>query len=203
MEFAAAFADGDHAVGDQAVIKDRVALVQNVDVAADLNLQRALDDDVEFLTVVRVERDGRVLFFGEVGELDEEGLGKLILELRGEVIVDDALFLDDFQAFALAGDGKRGQRGAGTFEQVDNLVAAGFRSFIDKGKAEVGLAGFELQIILGRNARQVGEFFRRIPCRFAQIFDSACDIFQIVVHVVLLLSAFWLRDGSGWKSGFE
>ena len=87
VEFASALAYRDHTVGNEGIIEYRVALVQNINVVADLNLERTLDDNVEFLAVVRAELDGCVLLLGDIGEFNKEGLGELFLEFRREVIV--------------------------------------------------------------------------------------------------------------------
>ena len=93
VEFASALANCYHAVGNQAVIKYRVAFVKDVNVIADLNLKRALYDNVEFLTIVRIELHGCILFFGEIREFDQKRLGKLILEFRCKVVVFNAVLL--------------------------------------------------------------------------------------------------------------
>ena len=87
MEFATALADGDHTVGDEGIIEYRVTLVQDINMAADLNLEGALDDNVKFLTVMRAELDGGVLLLGDIGEFYKEGLCELLFEFGREVIV--------------------------------------------------------------------------------------------------------------------
>ena len=59
--------------------------------ASNLNLKRALYDNVKFLSVMRAELDGRVLLLGEIGEFYKERLGELVLEFGGEVIIYEAV----------------------------------------------------------------------------------------------------------------
>ena len=182
VEFASALADGDHTVGDQAVVEDGVTLVEDVHVTAHLYLQRALDDDVKLLTVVGIQLDGSVLLLRQIGEFDEERLRQLFLEFGGQVVVDHALFADDLQALALSRDGKGGQSGAGTFQQIHHLDAAGLGAFVNKSEAEVGFAHLQDLVILHGHARQLGQLLGGKALRFPQVLDSACHFFQIVIH---------------------
>ena len=61
--------------------------------ASNLNLERALDDNVKLLSVMRAELHWSVLLRGDIGEFYKEGLGKLILELGREVIIFNAVLL--------------------------------------------------------------------------------------------------------------
>jgi hypothetical protein len=80
-------------VGDDAVVEDGIALVENVHVITDLYLEGTLDDHVEFLAVVGVQLDGSVLLFGEIGEFYEEGLRQLFLEFGSQVVILNAVLL--------------------------------------------------------------------------------------------------------------
>ena len=182
VEFASALADGDHTVGDQAVVEDGVALVEDIHVTAYLYLQGALDDHVKLLAVVGVQLHGGVLFFRQIGEFDQERLRQLILEFGGQVVVDHALFAHDLQALALSCDGKGGQSGAGTFQQIHYLDAAGLGALVNEREAEVGLALLEDLVILHGDARQLSQLLGGKPLRFPQVLDSACHFLQIVIH---------------------
>ena len=120
-----------------------------------LHLQSTLDNDVELLAVVRAELDGRILLLGNVGELDKEGLCELILELGGQVVVLDAVLLQDLQTVAASGNGEGGQRGASTLQKVDHLDVARLGALVNKGKAEVCLTLLKKQIVLDRNTGQL------------------------------------------------
>ena len=90
----------------QAVVENGVALVERIHVVADLHLQSAFYDDVEFLSVVRVEVDRLILFFFKIGEFHQKGLGELVLKFRSQVRVFHAVLFFDFQAVAFSRDRK-------------------------------------------------------------------------------------------------
>ena len=182
MEFASALADGDHTVGDQAVVEDGVTLVEDVHVTAHLHLQGALDDHVKLLTVMGVQLDGSVLLFRQIGEFDEERLRQLFLEFGGQVVVDHALLADDLQTLAFSRDGEGGQGRAGTLQQIHHLDAAGLGALINESEAEIGLTLLEDPVILHGYARQLGQLLGGKAFRFPQVLDSACHFFQIVIH---------------------
>ena len=98
--------------------------MKHVHVVAYLHLKRALNDNVEFLAVVRVKLDGGILLFGEIGELYKEGLGELILEFRCEVVVLNAVLLKNLKALALSCDCEGCKGRASTFEKVNNFYTA-------------------------------------------------------------------------------
>ena len=182
MEFAAAFAYRDHAVRNQAVIEDGVAFVENIHVASDLYFEGALDDNVKLLTIVRVELHRRVLFFGKIREFYEEGLGKLFLKLGRKVVVFNTVLFQNLEAFSLSRDGERSKRRAPAFKQINDFNAASFRALINKSKTEVRVALFQNTVFFNRNAGKFGKFRLRKTFCFAQVFDSACNFFQTVIH---------------------
>ena len=67
--------------------------MKHVDVRADLNLKRALNDNVKFLTVVRAKLNRRVLLLGKIRELNQKRFGKLILKLGSKVVIFNAVLL--------------------------------------------------------------------------------------------------------------
>ena len=93
MELTAPLAYCNHAVGDKAVIENGVSFVENVHVIANLNLERALNDNVKFLTVMGVELHRSILLFGQIRKFNEERLCKLLLEFGSEVIILNAVLL--------------------------------------------------------------------------------------------------------------
>jgi hypothetical protein len=80
-------------VRDQTVVENGIALVENIYVVTDLNLKRALNDNVKFLTLVRGKLYGSVLLLGKIGELDQKRFGKLFLELGRKVVIFNAVLL--------------------------------------------------------------------------------------------------------------
>ena len=182
VEFAAALADSDHAVRDKAVVEDRIAFVQDINVIAYLNLERALDDDVELLTVVRVELDGSVLLLCKVGEFYEEGLSELISEFGGEIVVDKAVLLDDFHAFAFSRDGEGGESGARAFDNINDLNTASLGALVNECEAEIRFSALQNPVILHRYTGEFRKLFGGVAFCLAQVFDSACYFFQIEVH---------------------
>ena len=137
MELASALADGDHTVRNKAVIENGVALVENVNVVSDLNLERALNDNVKLLTVVGVELHRSVLLFGNVREFYKERLGELALEGWGEVVVLNAVLLQDLKTVAASCDSKGGKSCAVTLKQINDLNAASLCAFINKSETEI------------------------------------------------------------------
>ena len=96
-------------MGNEAVIENRVTLVEDINVVTDLNFERALDNYVKLLTVMGAELDGSILLLFKIRELYKEGLGKLILEFGCKVIINKAFFLNNFKALAFSCYCERGK----------------------------------------------------------------------------------------------
>ena len=182
MEFASALTYCDHAVGDQAVIEDGVTFMEDIYMISNLYFERTLNDYIKFLTVVRVELHGSILFFREIGKFNEERFCEFFLEFRREVVVFHAVLFQNLQTFAFSGDGEGCKRGASAFEQVSNLNIARFCALVDKCEAEVGLTGFQNFIFFNGNTGELRKLFFGVSFRFPQVLDSSCNLFQTVIH---------------------
>lgn len=120
--------------------------------AAHLHLHHAFYHDVELLAYVGGELDGHVLLGLVVGHGDKEGLGGLVLKEGGLVQVVEAVAPGDGQAVVFADDGVGRQGGRHALDEVRGVDAEAGGALVDKGKAEVLLAGLALFVLLPADA---------------------------------------------------
>ncbi|MPM61140.1 hypothetical protein SDC9_107994 [bioreactor metagenome] len=135
VKLAVLAADGNHAVGNRAVVVSTVAGAQNFDMRTDLHLKRSADYEVAFLAFVAGELNAFLLRFRHIGALDVQRLGNTVLKRGGKVVVNHAVRLLDARAFARAGDGVPLQRRARALDDVGDVDAKRHRAAVDERKA--------------------------------------------------------------------
>ena len=175
---------GDHTVRGGGVVIDGVALVQDLDVVAHLHLQRAAEDQVEFLAGVRGGVDGLVLLLGVVIVAHPVGLGDLLAELGRQVLNADAALLRGGDAAALARDRVIGKMGAAALEQIRDLNAKCQRTFVDEGKRQIHRAGLVLAILVEGQLRLFRHFLHAVIHDAAHFADTQRDLLQLTERVV-------------------
>ena len=139
---------------------------------------------------MRVEFYRSVLFLGEIGEFYKEGLGELFFEFGREVVIFNSVLLEDLKTLAAAGDGERGKGRASSLKKVNDFDSASLCTFVNEGEAEIGFTLFENKIVLKRYTCKLCKLCRCESLFFAQVFYSACNFFQTVIHCFCLL--FWI-----------
>ena len=152
VKFAVLAADGDHAVRCSAVVVDRVARAELLDVRADLHAHLTLDDNIHLLALMGGELDRDVLLRLIVRHRDVERLGGLLLEQRREVQVLEAVAARDRQSLAAAGNRVGGKRRADALDEVGRVDAEALRTFVDEREAEIALAVFTPAVLLDGHA---------------------------------------------------
>ena len=140
-----------HAVRRGGIIIDTVTFLQILHMAANLNLQAAADNQVEFLTGVGVQMQGlsgqrRVILI-----TNPVGLRNLVPEFRSQIGDVNAVFLRGFLTAALPGYGVAAQSGRPAFQQLHHFHIESQGAFMNKAEGNVHTAPFVNQVILYGN----------------------------------------------------
>ena len=157
-EYALVPAYGDHAVGRGGIVQDAVALAQYLRMLANLDLQLAGEDDIEFLARVGGHVDGHPLLGLVVVVGAVVGLRQLVAEEGGQVADLNARLLGGLLALPPAGDGIAGQVGAAALQQVGDADAESQGALVDKGEGQVGRAALIGPVLLGGGVGPAGHF---------------------------------------------
>ena len=179
-------ADGDHAVGRGGIVVDAVALFQKLDVAADLNLQFARKDVVEFLAAVRRHVDRTVLLCFGVFIADPVGLREVVAEAGREVADLDAVLARGEARMAAARHRIGRKICAAAFEDVRHADAEGKRAFMNKRKGKIQLTRLVARVFLRRGIRAPRHLLHRETGDLAHVADTACNLEDLIggVHGV-------------------
>jgi hypothetical protein len=169
---------GDHAVGDGAAVENGVALVQQLLVVADADLERALEHEVELLPGVGRRVDGLVLQVLGILVGDPVGRGQLLAEHRREVLDDDAVLLGRGETLAAARDRVARELGRLAFEQVGQLHAERHGAFVQERKGQIDRAGFIGTVELLRDLGALRHLGGGVADDLAHLPDAFRDLYQ-------------------------
>ena len=151
---------------------------------AHLDLQGALDHQIELLAGVGGGVDGLVLQLLRILVGDPVGGGQLLAEHGGQVLDGDAVLTGGDQTLVLPGDGIAGQLGAAALEQQGDLHAEDLGALVHKGERQVGSAGLvELVAFLG-DFGQLRHFFHAVAQQLAHILNSVRHLHQLGCRVL-------------------
>ena len=123
IEGAILTADGDHAVGRGGIVVDGVAGVEDLTMAADLDLHVAPDDDIALLTLVGHQFDIFIFRAFPVLDLHVQRQGDTVAEAGGQIVAHHVVRFLDALAFAFAGQGVGAKLGAAAFQQIAEVHA--------------------------------------------------------------------------------
>ena len=177
----------DHAVRDGAVIVDAVALVQDLDMLADLHLHAALDDEIAFLPDVAgqldigVERAVGILVF------HKQGIGDPVLEVRCHVVVDHLVCLLDLLPLACARKRVGAELRTLALDEVGHVDAKGQRAPVEKRERQIASARLAEEIFLDADAGLPGHLGRREAGDLTKLADTARHLLNFVVKSCQLL----------------
>ena len=177
----------DHAVRDGAVIVDAVALVQDLDMLADLHLHAALDDEVAFLPDVAgqldigVERAVGILVF------HKQGIGDPVLEVRSHVVVDHLVRLLDLLPLARARERVGAELRALALDEVGHVDAEGQRAPVKKRERQIASARLAEEIFLDADAGLPGHLGRCEAGDLTKLADAARHLLNFVIKSCQLL----------------
>ena len=163
----------DHAVRLGGIVVNAVALVQHLDVLTHLHLQRAGENQVEFLSAVARKMNRPRLLLGYILVSHKIRLGNLSLEQRRERTNFKPRLLRGDLAHALAGDGVACQAGGLALHQVGDFNAKLEGAFMDEREREIRLAFLVQAVHFRRHLGALRHFLLRVPGDFSQLADSS------------------------------
>ena len=161
-----------------AVVVDAVALVQDLVVIADADLDTAFEHHIKLLPLVRRQLPRMKQRLGRIRNGHVKRLSQLIFEHRRQVTVGVPLMPGKGHPLARAGDRVGGQARAVAFQHVGDLHRAGFTELVDEGKVEIRLAGFDLEVVFKRHFGSLGDLRRGKADVFAHGLNSSGHLFQ-------------------------
>ncbi len=137
--------------------------------AAHLDLQGALDDDVDLLALVGGQLDIATLRTGGVFRHHVQGLGDPVPEGSGQGVVGHAVGLFDDLPLSLAGDGVADQGGGRAFDDVGHVHAQSQGAAVNEGEGQVPLAPFAAPVFLHGNVGFLRHFLLGVAFDGAQL----------------------------------
>ena len=172
--------DGDHTVGGGGFVEDAVAFPEDFLVVADLNLHGALDDQVEFLTVMGGGVDGQVLQLGGVLVGDPVGGSKLLTEHGSHVLDGDAILAGGHQTLTPAGNGVAGKLCALAFQKVGDFQTEDLGTLVHKGEGKVHCTGLVQPVGFLGNLRQVCHLLLTVAQDLPHFTNTLGDLHQLI-----------------------
>jgi len=107
--------------------------MEDLGLAADLDLHVAPDDNVALLALVGDQLDILMLRTGAVFDLHVQGQGNTVAEAGGQVVADHVMGFLDALAFASAGQGTGAELGAAALQQVAHVHAKNQHAAVQEG----------------------------------------------------------------------
>ena len=182
VEFTLLAADSPFVMGFAAVVVNRISLVEYLYIIAHLNLELTADNDIHFLTLVRMRvRNAELLV--NVGDSNEERLGELISELRRETLIAKALAACDRETLALSCDIKTVDVRTFTLHKVGNLNAAHISKLVDETEAEILSAALISEVFVGGDIGFLSHFSRSEAYRLAYSLNSLSDLSHLKLGI--------------------
>ena len=173
---------GDHPVGRGGIIENAVSFVQQLHMVAHLHLQRAGNDQVEFLAGMGGHVNGPVLQLRQIVVFYPIGLGHLPPEHGGQVLNLNAPLPGGGHAPALAGHGVTGKVRAVSLQQVGNLNAEGQGAFVNERKGQIHRAGFICRVRLRAHLGLFRHLGLGQPHNFAHLPNAQRDFHQRILR---------------------